>query len=142
MVDLSKLKILLIEDQPDNRALTRNMLMELGINQIFEASDGQEGLSFADFARDMINFVICDWNMPNVSGLKVLRTLREDNPDLPFLMITGRGDIESVTKARDSGVSGYIKKPFSHVQLEAKLRIIIHRRLEMAKKEALKTAFE
>lgn len=123
----SDLKVLLVEDQTEARALTRNMLMELGVTQIFEASNGREGLSFLDNAFDFINIVICDWNMPSMTGVEVLRQLRTVSPDLPFLMITGRGDLDSVVEAKASGVTGFIRKPFSLSQLEAKLRIIMQR---------------
>ena len=56
-----------------------------------------------------------------------MRQLRTVDPGMPFLMITGRTDMESVVEAKSSGVTGYISKPFSPQQLEAKLRIILHR---------------
>ena len=137
-VDLGRLKILVVEDQPDNRAMTRNMLMEMGVTQIFEAADGAEGLSFAEMAFDMINFVICDWNMPNLEGIDLLKQIRKLCPDIPFLMITGRGDMNSVKQALDAGVTAYIKKPFSPVELQAKLRIIMYRRMVNAHLSAFK----
>lgn len=123
----SGLKILIVEDQAEARALLRNMLMELGVNQIFEASDGREALKFIDNAFDFIDLIICDWNMPAMSGVELLRQLRTVDPTMPFLMITGRSDLESVVEAKSSGVTGYIRKPFSPKQLEAKLKIIIHK---------------
>lgn len=125
--NLADLKVLLVEDQPEARALMRNMLMELGITQIFVASDGREALQFIDSAYDFIDVVVCDWNMPNMTGVELLRQLRTVDPDIPFLMVTGRGDMESVIEAKSSGVTGYIRKPFSPAQLEAKLRIIMQR---------------
>jgi len=119
-----KLKVLIVEDQADARAMIRNVLSELGITQMFEANDGQEALKFMDTAFDFVNLIICDWNMPGLSGVEFLRQLRTVDPDTPFLMITGRSDMDSVVEAKTSGVSGYIRKPFSPAQLEAKLRII------------------
>ncbi len=121
---LEDLKILIIDDQSDARALLRNMLNEMGIHQIFEAEDGRQALSFIDAAFDFVDLVICDWNMPNITGVELLRQLRSVDPDLPFLMVTGRGDMDSVVEAKSSGVSGYIRKPFSSAQFEAKLRIL------------------
>ena len=121
------LKVLLVEDQLEARSMMRAMLMELGITQVFESSNGREGLSFLDSAPDLINLVICDWNMPTMSGVELLRQLRTVDPSMPFLMVTGRGDLESVVEANSSGVTGYIRKPFSAAQLEAKLRIIQHK---------------
>lgn len=122
---LMNLKVLLVEDQVEARAIMRNMLGELGISQIFEAPDGREALNFIDSAFDFIDMVVCDWNMPKMSGVELLRQLRAVYPDMPFLMVTGRGDLESVVEAKSSGVTGYIRKPFSSKQLEAKLRIIL-----------------
>ncbi|GJL85070.1 MAG: hypothetical protein DHS20C02_08450 [Micavibrio sp.] len=126
-VVLKDLKVLLVEDQTEARAMIRNMLAELGITQIFEAPDGKEALQFIDSAYEFINIIICDWNMPSMNGVELLRQLRTVDPDMPFLMITGRGDLESIVEAKTSGVTGYIKKPFSAAQLEAKLRIVVHR---------------
>ncbi|NCT40501.1 MAG: response regulator [Alphaproteobacteria bacterium] len=125
--DMSKLKVLIAEDQNEVRSMLRNMLMELGINQIFESGDGREALNFIDSAFDFVDLIICDWNMPNMNGVELLRQIRTVDPDIPFLMITGRSDIESVVEAKSSGVSAYISKPFSPVQLEAKLRILLAR---------------
>ncbi len=126
-VNFEDLKILIVEDQPEARAMLRNMLGELGVTQIFEAKDGREALDFVDSAFDFIDMIVCDWNMPGLSGVELLRQLRTVDPSMPFLMVTGRSDMESVVEAKSSGVTGYIRKPFSPVQLEAKLRIILQR---------------
>lgn len=127
MSDLNDLKVLIVEDQQDARAMLRNMLMELGINQVFESSDGREALRFMDSAFDFVNLIICDWNMPGMTGVEFLRQLRSVDPETPFLMVTGRSDMDSVVEAKAAGVTGYIRKPFSPRQLEAKLRIIMQR---------------
>jgi two-component system chemotaxis response regulator CheY len=132
---LEKLRILIVDDQAEIRAMIRNMLSDMGITQTFEAADGKEAMSFIDSAMDFIDLVICDWNMPKLSGVELLRQLRSVNPDLPFLMITGRSDIESVAEAKASGVTAYIRKPFSPAHLEIKLRVVksqIERRLGVA----------
>jgi two-component system chemotaxis response regulator CheY len=121
---LEKLKILVVDDQSDARSMVRGMLAEMGITQIFEASDGKEALSFADAAIDMIDVVICDWNMPKMTGIELLRQMRSVMPNLPFLMLTGRSDIDSVAEAKSCGVTAYIRKPFSPANLEIKLRVI------------------
>jgi CheY-like chemotaxis protein len=75
--------------------------------------------------------MLCDWKMPQMSGLEVLKRVRSRAPDLPFLMITGLADPGSLVEAKSHGVSGYIKKPFSLDQLRKKLaliqRILAHR---------------
>jgi two-component system chemotaxis response regulator CheY len=65
--EISTLKVLIVEDQQDARAMLRNMLGEMGINQIYEAGDGRQGLSFVDSSFDGIDLVICDWNMPSMN---------------------------------------------------------------------------
>lgn len=127
MAKLSDLKILLVDDQLESRSLLRNMLAELGVSQVFDAPDGKEALSFLDNAFDLVDMIICDWNMPKMNGVELLRQLRSVDTETPFLMVTGRGDASSVAEAKESGVNAYILKPFSTSQLEAKIRILLHR---------------
>jgi two-component system chemotaxis response regulator CheY len=122
--NFSDFRILVVDDQPEMRALIKNMLSDSGITQLFEAADGKEAMNFMDSALDFVDVVVCDWNMPRLSGVEVLRQLRSVNPEMPFLMVTGRSDIASVAEAKSSGVTAYIRKPFSPAQLEAKLHII------------------
>lgn len=128
---IEKLKVLVVDDQSDMRSMVRGMLSDMGITQIFEASDGREALTFADAAIDMIDVVICDWNMPKLTGIELLRQMRSVLPQLPFLMLTGRGDLDSVAEAKSCGVTAYIRKPFSPANLEIKLRVI-NSRMEKA----------
>tara|TARA_B100001013_G_C24399201_1_gene359276 strand:- start:112 stop:507 length:396 start_codon:yes stop_codon:yes gene_type:complete len=121
------LKILVVEDETEARSMLCNMLAELGASQVFEAADGREAVEFIDSRFDFINLIMCDWNMPGMTGVELLRQLRKIDPSLPFLMITGRSDEDSVLEAKSSGVTAYIRKPFSSKQLEAKLRIILYK---------------
>lgn len=126
-IHLDKVRIMIVDDQADMRAMIRHMLSELGVNQVFEANDGKQALQFIDDALDLIDLIICDWNMPVMTGVEVLRQLRSVHPDIPFLMVTGRTDVSSVTEAKASGVTAYISKPFSLSQLEIKLKAIVSR---------------
>ncbi len=119
-----RLRVLIIEDRKETRAMMKSMLNEMGINQVFEATDGREGMEFIDVADDMVDIVLCDWNMPNMSGLQLLQQIRSVNGEMPFLLITGRSDRDSVLEAKSAGVTAYIRKPFSLNELEAKLRIV------------------
>lgn len=135
---LKKLRILLVEDSFDALNLIKNMMQDAGITQIYTARDGKEAFDFlgAFDGGDMIDVVLCDWNMPRMTGLELLRQIRTCDPHLPFLMITGAADTDSVTKAKYAGVTGYIEKPFSAEQLRKKLevmvRIVAHRERESA----------
>jgi two-component system chemotaxis response regulator CheY len=123
-----QISVLVIEDEKPIRSLIRSMLKDIGIHQIFEAKDGSEGLKFLDDADDMVGFVVCDWNMPGVTGLELLRQLRMARPDIPFLMVTGRVDRDSVVTAKEAGVDAYIAKPFSRDQFEAKVRSLLQKK--------------
>ena len=119
--DFEELNILIAEDHPRALQLLRTILRDLGVHQVFTAKDGREAQSFLDQADDLIDLIICDWNMPRMTGLELLQQVRTVYPDMPFLMVTGRGDAESVRAAASYGVNGYIRKPYSTNELASKL---------------------
>ncbi len=126
-LNFGQLRVLLVEDQQESRSLLRGMLGELGVTQIYEAQDGRTALAFMDSAFDFIDLILCDWNMPSMTGIEFLRQVRSTGMNIPFMMITGRSDQSSVIEAKNHGVDGYIRKPYSSIQIEAKLRIMLHR---------------
>ncbi len=132
-ITMNDLKILVVDDNFDALNLVRRMLTDLGINQVLTANDGFEAMSLLgeDPDNDLVNIVLCDWNMPRMTGIELLRQIRTVDPSMPFVMITGSADIQSIKEAKSHGVSGYIKKPFSVAELKKKLsamtRIVAHR---------------
>lgn len=130
------LRILLVEDSFQSMNLTKGMLNDLGITQVFTAKNGAEGLDLLGTfdGEDFVDLVLCDWNMPVMSGVELLKQIRSCDPDMLFIMITGQADRSSISEAKTFGVNGYIKKPFSVDELRKKLdvaaRIINHRKLE------------
>ena len=130
---LTELRVLLVEDSFDAMTLIKSMLSDMGITQIFTAKNGIEALNFLGTVdeEDFLDVVLCDWNMPRLTGLELLKQVRSCDPDLLFLMITGTADVESVKEAKACGVNGYIRKPFSGDELRKKLktvaRIVAHR---------------
>ena len=124
--DLKDLKVLLVEDDYNTTNLIRRMLMDLGVANIFCAENGQKALEvLGSFeGQDLVNVVLCDWRMPQMTGIDVLKQIRTCDPDLPFLMITGVADVDSVVEAKAFDVTAYIKKPFSAGELSKKLRIV------------------
>ena len=129
---LDDLGILIVEDSAEMRKILQGMLTDIGINQVFLAKDGMEALLFMGDCGDMIDMVLADWNMPIMDGGELLRQIRSADPDVPFIMISGRVDRNSILEARNSGVSSYIAKPFSVEQLQKKLTAVA--RMAEAKK--------
>ncbi|PCI56354.1 MAG: response regulator [Alphaproteobacteria bacterium] len=121
----NNLKVLIVEDSADARITLKSMLLELEITQVFEAADGMEALEFIDSSPDLVDLIVCDWNMPMLTGVEFLRQVRSVYADMPFLMVTGRNDIDSVIEAKQSGVTAYITKPFSFHELQSKLDKVI-----------------
>lgn len=119
------LKVLIVDDQPEVRIMVRDMLADCGIARTFEASNGHEAMQFMDTDFETVSMVICDWNMPKMSGIDFLRQIRTVYPDLPFLMVTGQADKNSVLEAKLAGVSAFIRKPFSPEQLENKIKTLV-----------------
>lgn len=120
-------RILIVDDMPAVRGILRNMLEELGLTQVCEAEGGEDAWdmirSRLASADERIGLVIADWNMPGMSGVELLRTIRSHAPTrvLPFIMITSQGDTDHLSEAQRAGVTDYIVKPFNGPQLGEKL---------------------
>jgi two-component system chemotaxis response regulator CheY len=117
MEDISDLSVLIIDDEASVTRLAKMMLADLKVTQVYVAKDGREALDFLGHFEEDIDVIICDWNMPRLSGLQLLQQIRTVNPEVPFVMLTGRNDMDSVIAARDGGVTSYLLKPFSQEQL-------------------------
>jgi DNA-binding response OmpR family regulator len=122
---LEDLKVLVVEDNVEAMRLLRMMLTDLRISDIHEAKDGQEAQTIFQGNRNWLDVIICDWNLPKVSGIEFLGSVRATNPDIPFIMVTGASDQKSVVEAKNLGVSAYITKPYSAAQLEKKLKVVL-----------------
>lgn len=119
-----KMTILVVDDFSTMRRIVRNILKELGYEKILEADDGTTALSI--LRQEKIDLIISDWNMPQMSGIELLKTVRttESMKDLPFLMVTAEGQREHVLEAVKSRVSNYIVKPFTPETLMEKIEKI------------------
>ncbi len=122
--DASDLRILAVEDSPDALNQLRNMLRDIGIDQIYTAADGKQALDFMANCDDLIDVVLADWHMPRMTGLELLTQVRTVAPDLPFLMVTGAADLDSVVEAKSQRVTGFLKKPYSVIELHKKLMVV------------------
>jgi len=120
---LRRSRILLVEDEPFSSRVTATQLERMGVGTVVLVPHGAEGVFQAKFQA--FDLVICDWNMPIISGLDVLRALREAKPDLPFLMLTARGDDGSAAAARRHGASAFLTKPCHPAEFAATVRRLI-----------------
>lgn len=112
-------KILIVDDDASMRTLIRRMLSRLGIANLAEADSGAQALQL--LAATPIDLVICDWNMPAMSGMELFARARLLKPDALFLMLTGRADAESHAAARQAGVAAFMVKPISAPDLKVQI---------------------
>ncbi|MBI2307706.1 MAG: chemotaxis response regulator CheY [Rhodocyclales bacterium] len=127
MGDKTNFKFLVVDDFSTMRRIVRNLLKELGFNNVEEAEDGAVALS--RLKSGGIDFVVTDWNMPNMDGLTLLQSIRADAAlkHLPVLMITAEAKKENIIAAAQAGASGYIVKPFTSATMAEKLNKIFEK---------------
>ena len=120
MVD-KNMKFLIVDDFSTMRRIVRNLLKELEFTHVDEAEDG--AVALAKLKGGNFDFVVTDWNMPNMDGLTLLQSVRADPglKHLPVLMITAEAKKENIIAAAQAGASGYIVKPFTAATLNEKL---------------------
>jgi two-component system chemotaxis response regulator CheY len=120
----SSMNILVVDDFATMRRIVRNVLKQLGYTNIFEADDGTSALEV--LKKEKIQFIISDWNMPQMPGIELLKAVRgsEEWKNLPFLMVTAEGQKENVLEAVKHKVSHYIIKPFTPEVLMEKINQI------------------
>ncbi|TCJ13431.1 chemotaxis protein CheY [Parasulfuritortus cantonensis] len=121
------LKFLVVDDFSTMRRIVRNLLKELGYTNVDEAEDGAVALQ--KLKGGGFQFVITDWNMPNMTGIELLKAVRADAGynRLPVLMVTAEAKKENIIEAAQSGASGYIVKPFTAATLEEKMNKIFEK---------------
>lgn len=127
MSDSNNMKFLVVDDFSTMRRIIRNLLKELGYNNVDEAEDGSIGL--AKLKRESFDFVVSDWNMPVMDGLQLLQAVRADAnlSHLPVLMVTAEAKKENILAAAQAGASGYIVKPFTAATLDEKITKILEK---------------
>jgi len=115
------IKILVVDDFATMRKVVRNLLKQAGYENIVEAEDGVSALRVLKSQK--IDFVISDWNMPNMTGIELLKAVRADSDTatMPFLMVTAEALQDNVIAAVKAGVSNYIVKPFTAEILNEKI---------------------
>jgi two-component system chemotaxis response regulator CheY len=118
------MKILIVDDMSTMRRIVRNLLKQLGFNNVEEAENGQEGLD--KLRQGTFGFAVLDWNMPVMTGIDLLRAIRADEKlkAMPVLMVTAEAQKENLMEAIQAGVSNYIVKPFTAEVLQEKINKI------------------
>ncbi len=132
-------KILIVDDMTSIRDLVRISLNKIGFENITEAHDGAMALELIKNQQKLgrqYDLILCDWNMPKMMGIDLLKTVRQ-NPDwefLPFILITTESEKTNILEAIANGVSDYVVKPFSVAILQGKLASVHKRLAEKIKK--------
>lgn len=122
-----RMKVLIVDDFATMRKIVRNILKQIGFEDISEAEDGNAALQV--LKSETVGLVVTDWNMPNMTGLDLLRNIRQD-PKLgqtPVLMVTAEGLKENVLEAVKAGVNNYVVKPFTAEVLQEKIEAIFRK---------------
>lgn len=122
------MKILIVDDQDSILRIIKGLLAELGYNDIRTASNGQKACGI--LKQEKIEMVISDWNMPQMSGLELLKYVRQDQEllNLPFVMVTAEAEKDNIVEAIQAGVDQYVVKPFSADDLKKKMDLAFKKR--------------
>jgi two-component system chemotaxis response regulator CheY len=123
----TNMKVLIVDDFSTMRRIIKNLMRDLGFNNTSEADDGNTALPMLKSGG--YDFLITDWNMPGMTGIDLLRAVRND-PDmanLPVLLVTAEAKKEQIIEAAQAGVNGYIVKPFNVATLKEKIEKIFDR---------------
>ncbi len=117
----TNMRVLVVDDFSTMRRIIKNILRQLGFTNVVEADDGTTAWEILN--KDRIEFVISDWNMPQMTGIELLRKVRasEEFADMHFLMVTAEAQQENVIEAVQARVSNYIVKPFTAETMKQKI---------------------
>jgi two-component system chemotaxis response regulator CheY len=126
MVD-TKMRILVVDDFSTMRRIVKNILKQIGFENLDEAEDGKQALAM--LKADKFDFLVSDWNMPNMTGIELLQAIRADAQlrNLPVLLVTAETEKEKVLEAVQSGVNNYVVKPFTAEVLMEKINKIFNK---------------
>ena len=125
MVVDKNMNVLIVDDYKTMLRIIRNLLKQLGFNNVEEATDGSMALQM--LRQKNYGIVISDWNMEPMTGYQLLKEVRADSvlQALPFIMITAESKTENVVAAKQAGVNNYIVKPFNAATLQKKMAAVI-----------------
>ena len=121
----TSINVLIVDDFATMRRILKNILKQIGFKNILEADDGTTALEVLD--RQSVDLIISDWNMPKMTGLELLKSVRASDKykKTPFLMVTAEAQKQNVIEAVQAGVSNYVVKPFTAEAISEKLTKIL-----------------
>lgn len=116
--------ILVIEDDSSTKMILKGTLRKYGYLQVDECSDGGE--AFNKIQEKKYDLIFCDWQIPTMTGIQLLKKIKQGDKtkEIPFVMITGESEKDSIVSAMKAGVNGYIVKPFAPISIKQKLDAI------------------
>jgi two-component system chemotaxis response regulator CheY len=123
-----KRKFLVVDDLDTMLRILRNLLMELGYDNIVTARNGEQACQI--LSREKIDFIVSDWNMPVMSGIELLKKVRS-TPEwshIPFLMVTAESEKSHIVEAIQAKVDQYILKPFTSIMLRDKINLALRKK--------------
>ncbi len=121
----TSIKVLVVDDFATMRRIVKDVLKQLGFDNIVEAGDGSAALDI--LKKEKVDLIVSDWNMPKMTGLDLLKAVRVDDDlkGIPFIMVTAEGQKDNVIEAVKAGVSNYIVKPFTPETFGEKLEKVL-----------------
>lgn len=125
---MTNMAFLVVDDSHSMRRIIIRVIASMGCKTILEADCGKAALKVME--ESQVDFIVCDWNMPGMKGIDVLRFVRasETFKDTPFLMVSAESKTENIVEAIQSGVSNYLPKPFTPEILRKKIEVILNAR--------------
>ncbi len=116
------MNVLVVDDFATMRKILRNVLRQIGFTNISEADDGKTALN--ELKKEKFDLVLCDWNMPNMPGIELLKEMKSDGElkDIPFIMVTADAQKKHIVEGVKAGVNSYVVKPFSAETMNEKLK--------------------
>jgi len=120
----TNMRVLIVDDFATMRRILKNILKQIGFKNISEADNGKTALK--ELKNEQFDLVLCDWNMPEMPGIELLKQVRSDEQlkGIPFVMVTAEAKKENILEAVKAGVSSYIVKPFTAETINEKLKKI------------------
>jgi two-component system chemotaxis response regulator CheY len=119
------MRILVVDDSTTMRRILVNTLNKLGYTDLVDGSNGREGLD--RLAASPIDLVITDWNMPEMSGIEFIRSMRANDKykSIPVLMVTTNAAKDDIVEALKAGVNNYVVKPFTPAVIKEKIEAVL-----------------